>query len=226
MRELKNSLAISFNVSLTGGQGDIVRYAMLRVYREPVELALLQENCSNFSLQLYTQTSTEGENSIFTLRGVQSLSQADFTQGEWVEFLNLTNVYRTLIETIQEGLEEGVLATGVLNTRLTVNSPSCSNLSPSSLGFTSVAEHRAQLVGFEENSDESIIRFSDMMTFIARFRRDSDRSPRDIPLSTGASSDTTSTISPVTVSYPLPTLPANFRRESRGCALYSYYVSL
>lgn len=228
MRELKNSLAISFNVSLTGGQGDIVRYAMLRVYREPVELALLQENCSNLSdlsLQLYTQTSMEGENPVFTLRGVQSLSQANFTQGEWVEFLNLTSVYRTLIETAQEDLEEGALATGVLNTRLTVNSPSCSHLSPSALGFVSIAKHRAQLVGFEVNTIENRARFSDMMTLIARFRRSPDRSPRAIPLSTAAPSNRTSTTSTAIPAIPSPPpLPSN--PEDHGCRLYSHHVSV
>lgn len=217
-RELKNSLAISFNVS--GGQRDVIRYAMLRVYREPVDkLALLQENCSSLSelsLQLYTQTSTEGENPIFSLRGVQSLSQANFTQGEWVEFLNLTNMYKSFMETVQEELEDGELATAVLNTRLTVNSPSCSSLSPSALGFVSVAEYRAQLVGLGENLIENEVRFSDLIT---RSRRNSDTDE----LSTEAPSNQTMN--------PGPTQPSSVPLNSPGdyrysrCQLYRHYVS-
>lgn len=210
-------------MSLTGGQRDVIRYAMLRVYRKPVDnLALLQENCSNLSnlsLQLYTQTSTEGGNPVFSLRGVQSLSQANFTQGAWVEFLNLTTMYKSLIATIEEELEDGALATAVLNTRLTVNSPSCSSLSPSGLGFVSVAEHRAQLVVFEENLIENEVRFSDVMSIIARSRRNSET----VELSIEAPSNQTRN--------PEPTQPTNEPLNNPGdyryprCQLYRHYVS-
>lgn len=228
-RELKNSLAISFNVSLTGGQSEVVRYAMLRVYRQPVDrIALLQNNCSNiseFTLQLYTQTSTDGGNPVFSLRGVQSLSQVDFTQGEWVEFLNLTSMYKSLIESLQGELEPGEFATTVLNARLAVNSPSCSDLSPSALGFVSVNEHRAQLVGFEENSIGEDLSFSDMMSIVARSRRNVEGNTDNsgVTLTTVAPSTTNQTTAEVpTANAPLNN-PADYRYSR--CRLYRHYVS-
>lgn len=197
---------------------------MLRVYREPVdEFALLQNNCSDLSdlsVQLYTQTSAEGEQPVFSLRGVQS-SDVNLTQGGWVEFLNLTSMYKSLIETVLEELEDGALATAVLNTRLTVSSPSCANLTPSSLGFISVAEYRAQLVGFEENLINNDRSFSDMMSSIARSRRSAERPA----LATEAPSSGTNSENPTlsSASEPLSN-PGDY--EQRRCTLYRHHVSL
>lgn len=171
-RQLKNSLAISFNVSLPAGRQDIIRYAMLRIYREPAAWDLLEHNCSNvsdLSLQLYTQMSTEGGNPVFSLRGVQPLSQADFEEGEWVEFLNLTSMYKSLIESSVR--DEGV---AVLHARLTVGSPTCSSLSPSDLGVVSIGNHRAQLVGFEEVQKDSSGLLSHLVEHLARIKRQAE----------------------------------------------------
>jgi hypothetical protein len=196
---------------------------MLRVYREPVELTMLQDNCtdlSQLSLQLYTQTTMEGESSVYTLRGTQSLSQTNYTVGGWVEFLNLTSMYKSLIDSIHEELEDGAIATAVFNTRLTVNSPSCSNLSPSALGFVSLADHRAQLVGFEDNSIEDKVSFSDMMSLVARSRRQAELA---VLATEPPSNETMATIN----SEPAQNLPLENPGdyELSRCQLYTYDVS-
>lgn len=205
---------------------------MLRVYRKPVEeLALLRNRCSDLSelsLQLYTQTSTEGEQQVFALRSVQSISQVNFTQGGWVEFLNLTSMYKSLIDNAREELGN---ATVVLNTRLAVSTPLCSNLTPSALGFISVAEHRAQLIGFEENPVERDISFSDMVSFIARSRRsagDEETTGDMLELSSEAPRRTTNsvppTVSPTQPSANEPLSDPSAYKYSR-CRLYRHHVS-
>ena len=177
-RELKNSMAISFQISFTYSQTDLARYSMLRVYRNPLsadQILSLQQKCNNFSnvnLQLYTQTSVKNGIPVFSLRAVQSLSESDFTRGEWIEFFNLTKMYKSTIQSIQRELNEAHL-TELLQMRLTLSGP-CPDLSPSELGFTSTSEHRAQLLGMVENSMQKELIFSRVVRAIVeeRARRD------------------------------------------------------
>lgn len=212
-RELKDTLAISFNLtSSSEEEGDgIVKYAILRVYREPVELASL--NCSNLSdltLQLYTQTSTKGGNPVFSLRGAQPLSPANFNQGGWVEFLNLTSMYKAMVESDTR-----------LNTRLALSSPTCSGLSPSDLGFVSLESYRAQLVGFEENPLFDAEEFPDIIT--ARLKRDASESSVSIDDLSTDPSPTEAAASTHPTGHPALANPDSYRHQP--CRLYSHNIT-
>ena len=214
-RELKDTLAISFNLASTSEERDgVVKYAILRVYREPVELASL--NCSNLSdltLQLYTQTSTKGGNPVFSLRGAQSLSPDTFSQGGWVEFLNLTSTYKAIVES--------GTSTSRLNTRLAVSSSTCSGLSPSDLGFVSMESYRAQLVGFKENPLFDAEEFSDIIA--TRLRRSASEPAVSITdLTTDPSP--TETAPSIPTGHPPLADPDSYRHQP--CRLYSHNVSL
>lgn len=240
-RELNHSFGISFNVSLTVGQSAIIRYAMLRVYREPLsadKLASLHQSCSNLSnisLQLYTQIGEEGDTAVFSLQAVQSLSGMDPTQEEWVEFLNLTNMYNSLVTDGQNKLHNGLHIITALHTRLVVRAPACPSLSPSDLGFVSFADHRAQLVGFEDNTIEAD--YSRVLSFIAkeshkRARRQvedaagsGDLDFHSLNLATEATEAPTPA-RPVPVSATgRPPLGHHTEYTNNRCTLYHHYVS-
>lgn len=162
----------------------MVRYAMLRVHRRPLpadQLAKLQKNCDNLSdaiLQLYTQTSTKDGSAVLTLRATQPLSEADFSEEEWVEFFDLTDVYRDLVNSLHDRMK----ITDNLHVRLAVKSLSCPSLSPSDLGFGSVSENRAQLVGFEENSVQNDLLFPKVISHFAKKQAQHARSRRQAGL--------------------------------------------
>ena len=182
---IKNSLAISFNVSQTWGHDGIIRYALLRVHREPVDvemLAHLTQRCgslSKFKLRLFTQI--EDGSQAYKLVAAKPLPVANLTEGEWVEFWNITKLYAAMVKSIQKELgEDKTHMTKVLRTRLQLKTPSCGPLSPSVLGFSSVAEHKAQLVGVEETTIDKDLTFSKVMSMIARQQYLQKRSRRQV----------------------------------------------
>ena len=203
----------------------MVRYAMLRVYREKLSterLSSLQQNCSDLSdvsLQLYSQTATEGDSPVFSLRGVQPL-QDDLTQEEWVEFLDLTKMYKSLVEALNSRDE----TLRVLHMRLRVSGPSsCPDLHPSDLGIVAATDYEAQLVAFEDNLIKEDFSFSHIMPVIAK---DNTRSRRQAEVASTGSGE-----APITPDIPDPTFPSipalenpSDYRNSR-CQLYKHDVS-
>ena len=248
-RELKNSLEISFNISLTPDQDEIIHYAMLRLYRQPLsfdQIAALQHRCSNLSsltLQLYTQASTESSTPVFSVRSVQSLSEIDLTRGKWVEFLNLTRVYKSMIEPMYKKLSEEI-TDQVLHLRLTVGGP-CSDLSPSDLGFISVLEYKAQLIGLTENLIQKNLPFSRVMSLIAKEQSRAKRQADEVQLGSGqplveteesrletldfTEASNESNIVTFTENDQPPTEPTNepprMHYNSLRCTFFRYYVS-
>lgn len=197
-KDLNGSLEISFNVSHTTGQMDIVRYALLRVYRRavsPDQWTTLLHSCSNnmsdLKLQLYTQTSTRGEAALFSLRAVQSLSDTDFTREGWVEFLNITRLYRSLVDSMLNESGE-MYSTRLLRTRLVLSGEGgCSgNLSLQDLGFGSVSyEHRAQLVGLVESKLQKSFKFSRVVLAVMEDKVRNRREATEETVGSGGDSD-------------------------------------
>lgn len=205
---------------------------MLRVYRERLSaerLASLQQNCSNLSnvsLQLYSQTSTEGDSPVFSLRGVQPLRD-NLTQDEWVEFLDLTKMYKSLVETMNS--EDGTQTISrVLHTRLRVSgSSSCPDLHPSDFGVVAVTEYEAQLVTFEDNLIKEDFSFSHIMSIIAKDLTRSRRQAEAVLVGSGEAPVVTPDVpdeEPTVPSSATLENPAEYRNSR--CQLYRHNVSL
>lgn len=241
-RAIKNSLAISFNISQMRGHSGIVRYALLRVHREPVaeeKLALLHRKCgkpSRFRLRLYTQKGV-GKNGreVYSLSAVKTLPTANLSQEEWVEFQDITKMYTSVVQDMQERLGENEThITKVVQVRLELSSPSCRFISPSELGFSSTAENKAQLVGLEETTIGKDLSFSRVMTAIAKQQHFLRRSRRQAepegvaPVSTETTgsvqlvtespstdnTNSTETTGPVSTSSPRTDSPTPARTDS------------
>lgn len=240
-RELKNSVAISFNISSNPSESSDpdIRYALLRVYRKPLssdQLALLEEKCSNLSitnLQLYTQISATESHAVYALRAVQSLSplNSTFSTGEWVEFLNLTSIYKQFVASIEKTPNK--TSTATFHIRLSVGG-SCASVSPSDLGFESVSEYRAQLIGIARETTDKDIDFSKIMSYLAhnqpRTRRQTSNSTAREQfnrLATAAPPPGSPTLATEQSTVPPPSSLPSVQNISRGrCALYHYYVSV
>lgn len=146
---------------------------------------------------------------------MQSLSGSDFAVGEWVEFHNLTKLYKLLLETAHKK------EVRVLQTRFVVSSQSCPGLSPSRLGFGSVSENRTQFMGFEEDQDRDQFRFSRVMSLIAKAHVRSRRQVTYLNSVTEAPT-TASTPSPLSTSTPLAN-PEDYNQ--RRCQLYHHEIN-
>lgn len=212
----------------------MIRYAILRVYRERLSaerLASLRQNCSDLSdvsLQLYSQTSTEGDSPVFSLRGVQPLGD-DLTRDEWVEFLDLTKMYRSLVEAISSSEEEAdETQTRVLHTRLEVSgSSSCPDLHPSDLGVVAVTDYEAQLVAFEDNLVKEDFSFSHIMSVIAKDLTRTRRQAEVVLLGSGEGEEVTPDVpdeEPTVPSSATLENPADYR--NKRCQLYRHNVSI
>ena len=206
---------------------------MLRVHRRALEqdtLAALDcSNLSDTSLQLYTQTGNEGGSPVFTFRAKQSLSEANFTSEDWIEFADLTELYRELIDSLHKRPIKSVRVTDVLNVRLAIASPSCPSLSPSDLGFESTSENGALLLGFEENFLQKDNLFSQVMSRIAmshsRSKRQATLEGTVLELHTETpDNDTELTQNTVPMGAPLPEHVDEYPLSR--CQLYHYEVSV
>lgn len=186
-RELTNSMEISFNLSFSNRQVDTVRYAMLRLYRQPLtphQLKTVKSKCgsdvdlSNISLQLFSQSGTIGNLSTFSLRAVHPLLVSDLAEEKWVEFLNLTRIFKDIVDS-----EDNVTSKSV-HLRLAVHAP-CSSITPTELGFVfATSKQKPQLVEFAENALQKEVLFSNVVTLFATANLHSHRSKRQAEVGT------------------------------------------
>ena len=229
-RELKNSLEILFNISVSSREGTI-RYAMLRLHRQPLtphQLEALQTKCgddvdlSSSTLQLYSLSGTVGNVSTFSLRKVHSLHGSNFSEEEWVEFTNMTRMYKDFVDSLHILAQDDGTSRIPVTLRLAVDS-ACSSISPTELGFTPTTfKQKPQLVKFSENDLQKQLLFSRVGSLLATTRiteGQRQRSKRQAACSnyTGISGSTSPTPALEDVSSCYNVTP---------CRLYNYEVNI
>lgn len=238
-----NSLEMSFNVSISNRQVDTIRYTMLRLYRQPLaphQLEAVKNKCGSDSiiLQLYSHSGTIGNLSTFSLRAVHPLSVSNLAEEEWVEFLNLTRMYKDIIDSQLDSTQGNVTSKNV-HFRLAVRAP-CSSITPTELGFvTATSKQKPQLVEYAENALQKEMIFSRVVSLLATADFQNSRSKRQakvemddgvmgsgnfLPEPHNNSSDAmtqSDESAPPTMLHPLPT---NYKHI--GCKLYHYEVCL
>ena len=214
-RELKNTLEISFNISISTRHVDIIRFAMLRLYRQsltPNQLEIVKRKCgsdfdlSNVTLQIYSRSGTIGNLSTFSLRAVHSLYGSDLAEEEWVEFMNLTRMYKDLVDSVHNSPHRNITF------RLAVRAP-CSSITPTELGFVfTTSKQKPQLVEFAENALQKEMTFSQVLSLSNPTDSQSHLSKRQASDDSGGNS-----------SRMLATLPNHL--EFFRCQLFSFQVS-
>ncbi len=228
-RSLKNSVEIIFNVSLANREVQTIHYSMLRLYKQSLnkaQMSMVKEKCGNgraghINLQLYSPYDhpTSSGMAQYSLCASQSLSMAKLRTTDWIEFRNLTNTFKSLVNVSVTNNSSSRL----VSMRLAVQCPS---VRPQDLGFKyTSAQERPQLVEFTENNMQKEMIFPKAMGLLAASQLQQDRRhKRDASNEEPVGTSPPTTDEPEAQIQTLPTMPANFK--SLKCTLYHYEVSI
>lgn len=227
--ELLDSLTITFNTSYKMRQPEVIRYALLRIHRRALseeEIASLSTKCdfSNIELRLYTTlgTNDKGEQIVVLKQSVElNLTSEQLSESAWYTLQNFTDMYRTDVESPFPNKHQ------LVTLRLSISdTDTCSGISPSLLGFTSVSGTEAELIGFSKNDIQASPFTSKMITSLSAMYK---RRKRQVVEGSGTVDRTevnfdSVNASNITTSKPVGQLTLEEMKAER-CQLYSHTVS-
>ena len=210
-----------------------MHYSMLRLYRHAlsrVQIKVLKDKCgvdhsNDIVLQLYSQSGFSSKGiPQFQLRASKPLQLAKLGIGGWIEFRNLTTLFKSFVN-----ISDNSTGSRLVDLRLAVQ---CLSVNPASLGLLfGSARERPQLVEFTENEMQKEMIFPKSMTLLAssqlQEQQQQQRRKRSV-LTTAEEPTAVSSVPPdnsseIAQTQGLPTLPSNY--DSIKCTLYHHEVS-
>ena len=204
-------------------QQEAVRYAMFRLHKQPLSEEQKQDveskcDITGLKLQLYTAMKVSGqEEEVVTLKESIPLEANTLLRGSWFSFHNLTDVYSTQYTALTEKTKTTNYHTFSL--RVAIGGLCSELVSPSLLGFKSVAGFEPQLIGFAKNDIQDGILGSKVFSQIAR----SQVQRRRRQAVEGGSGDLPTPIDGVQPTSRPPQTVDEY--QSARCRLYRYNVS-